>query len=180
MPTPKRSGPHTEWFSYEIDTLKRLSKTHSSEEIADALGRSMQAVQAQAYRLHISLNRENTTTFCGRKAENDALAILPESKLLTRENYHAPYDMDWNGKRINVKSTVLKYIKRSHCFYWHFTTRQSPKSCDFFLLLGYINWDDKPIKIWLVPSDFYPKKHISISQHGKKNMFQKFVFKEAI
>lgn len=177
MPTPKKSGPHTEWFSYEIDILKQLSKTHSSAEIAEALGRSMQAVQAQAHRLHVSLDRENTTTFYGRKAEDDAVAILLGSKLLTRVKYHAPYDIDWNGKKINVKSATLRYNKQARCFYWCFSTRQSPCSCDYYLLLGYVDWNDGPVKVWLVPSGFYPKKHILISQNGVKNMFQKFMFK---
>ena len=178
MATPKKSGPHTEWFPHEIDTLERLSKTHSSAEIAEALGRSMQAVQAQSYRLHMPLDRENTTTFYGRKAEDDALIILPGAKLLTRNYYHSPYDIEWDGKRINVKAAMLRYLRQANCYYWNFSTRQSPKACDYYLLLGYIDYNNNPVKKWLVPSNFYHGKHIVISQNGDKNMFQQFILRE--
>lgn len=180
MATPKRSGPNTHWFEYEINTLKSLSGTHSSKEIAEVLGRTYQAVQSKAYRMNISIDKECNTTYRGRKAEEDALKILNGGKLLTRDCYHASYDIDWDGKRINVKSSTLRYNPKARCDYWHFTKRQTPDKCDFYLLLGYTNYNLMPEKAWLVPSNFYKGTSIQISHFGKKNMFQKFVLKDVI
>jgi hypothetical protein len=180
MPTPKQSGPHTEWFDYEIEKMKSLCETHSTAEVAKILGRSLMAVQSKASRLKISFARDETNTLFGRQAEEYVVSVLPGSKLLTKENYHAPYDIEWEGKRINVKAAVLRFYRSANCHYWNFTTRQNSDSCDYFLLLGFKNKSEKPVKAWLVPSDFHKSVHVMISHNSKGSMFEKYAFKEAI
>lgn len=180
MPTPKRSGPNTQWFPYEIETMRNLCLTHSAYAVAEILGRSVGAVQSQAKRLKVSFAKDETTTLFGRQAEEYVANMLHGSKLLTKENYHAPYDIDWNGKRINVKASTLRYYKQAKCHYWNFSIRQRPDSCDYYLLLGFMKDSKKPVKAWLVPSSFYKGTNIMISHNSKGSMFEKFVFNEVI
>jgi hypothetical protein len=180
MPTPKRSGPHTEWFQHEIETMRHFCQTLSALEVANMLGRSVGAVTSQAKRLKVSFARDGTNTSFGRQAEEYVASVLPGSVLLTKDDYHAPYDIEWEGKRINVKASVLKFYKNANCYYWNFTKRQSADSCDYFLLLGFKNKNEKPVKAWLVPSNFYKSVHMRISHNSKNSMFEKFTFREAI
>ncbi len=173
MPTPKRYGPHTEWTIAEISVLQNLSHVRTCREIANVLGRSKGAVQGQSHRKGISLLSDHTTTALGRKAEQFAANLLQGSKLLTEQDYHAPYDIEWQDKRVNVKAATLRYNKFARCWYWLFRIRDTWKNCDCFLFLGYLN-DDMPARAWLVSSELCKGSGVGISQNGHKHMFNPY------
>ncbi len=170
MPTPKCYGPHTEWTADELSTLKIFSNSLTSAEIAIMLGRSRGAVQQQAMRLGIQLLSDHTTTAFGRQAEQFALTLLNGG---IKQDYHAPYDIEWHSSKINVKATRLRYNKPARCWYWHFRIKDTWQNCDCFLFLGYLD-DDMPVRAWLVPNELCNKSSVGISQNGHKHMFNPY------
>lgn len=163
-----------EWTHEEMATLKELSNTHTSTQIAALIGRTRGAVQAQANRKGIPLLSRDTATFFGRKAEQDALKILKGSKLITLRNYHAPYDLLWQGHRVNVKSAMTYYNRFAKHWYWTFRIKESWVNCDMFLLLGYLRESMVPKRAWLVPSAECRVGAVGISQVGTENRFSPF------
>lgn len=180
MATPKRSGPGTHWTDDEIKVMKDLCQMCSALGVARELGRSKGAVTSQAKRLKISFAKDETNTYFGRVAEEYVAKMLPGSKLLTKDFYHSPYDIDWQGKRINVKAAVLRYYTGAGSYYWNFIIKQGPETCDYFLLLGYKDKHENPAMAWLLPSNVANGKNIMISHNPKKSMYQKFQFNEVI
>jgi len=177
MPSPKKYGPNSHWIPSELKLLKELSKTHTSAEIAAILGRSKGAVQGQAHRKGIVLNSRKTATYKGRIAEKHALFYLPGAKLLTKDNYHAPYDIEWQNKRVNVKGVSLSYNKHARCSYWTFRIRDAWENCDLFLFLGYVKGEEMPREAWIVPSSLCQRPSVSMSENSKKGRYAPFKLK---
>lgn len=70
---------------------------------------------------------------------------------MTNENRNAPYDINADGARINVKASKL-YQKR-HGKYFVFLLKSTHETCDFFLCVGYRRKTDRdPLRVWLIPS----------------------------
>ncbi|HOA36595.1 MAG TPA: hypothetical protein PKL00_10090 [Bacillota bacterium] len=159
------------WTEEELTALSRLRKTHTAREIAKKMNRMPQSAAAKMLRSGMRSLNPNTTTFLGRKAEDYALTLLPGAVLLTRDDYHKRYDIDWNGKRVDVKSATLRYNEQARCSYWSFTTKGSQRNCDLYLCLGYLPGKDVPVKAWLIPSQMCPGRGFAISQNGKNHQF---------
>jgi hypothetical protein len=92
------------------------------------------------------------TTRIGRKWELWAHKYLfPTAKLMTNINRNAPYDLDLDGARINVKASKL--FTKKHGKYFQFLLKHTHDGCDYFLCVGYrYRYDKEPVKVWLIPS----------------------------
>jgi hypothetical protein len=76
--------------------------------------------------------------------------MFPAAKLMTNVNQNAPYDLNLDGARINVKAAKLYQKKRGK--YFEFMTKKNT-GCDYLLLVGYQRWRDKdPLRVWLIPA----------------------------
>ena len=97
------------------------------------------------------MNQVNTTRI-GRKWELWAHKYLfPTAKLMTNINRNAPYDLNLNGARVNVKASKL-YSKK-HGKYFDFMLKHTHDGCDYFLCIGYrYRRDKEPVKVWLIPT----------------------------
>lgn len=100
---------------------------------------------------------------------------LEGAELLTAT--HLPFngeaaDLDWNGKRVDVKSCELyqrkkkrgKPVKREQGGVWVFH-RHKPKPMDFFLCFCLVS--GKPTKILLIPDKEFPLGGITIGWKSK-------------
>ena len=171
MPTLKRYGPNTHWTMGEIKILSTMSNGHTSMDIARALGRSVMSVQSKASRMSIQLNCEMTNTTFGRISERHARSILTGSVSMTKDDYHFPYDLKWEGKRVNVKASVLQYIRTAKYWYWRFTVKETWKNCDLFMFLAYMPEKLAPVRAWLVPSSLCHKRMVSMGEKYAKGMY---------
>ena len=87
-------------------------------------------------------------------------------------------DLDWNGKIIDVKVCNLykrknkrgKLVKKSSG--WWVFNRNKMKSLDFFFCICLI--DDKPHKMFLIPSTIFPSKGATIGQ--KSDKYDKYIY----
>lgn len=168
----KWNGSGYSWSKEEDLTIKQLASTMLAREIGLTIGRNDTSVRSRAARIGISLTCETTMTSIGRMAEDMAMQILPGSKLLTRENYAHPYDMEWEGKRINVKGAKLGYQKYAKTYYWFFSTKgKCHLNCDYFLCLGYKDDYSELLRAWLIPSNLGTGTAIVISKNGKNHKY---------
>jgi len=143
-------------------------------DIAKVLGRTAQAVQGKACRMRIQLNCETTNTTFGRISERHARSILTGAISMTEDKYHYPYDLEWEGRRVNVKATVLQYIGTARYWYWKFTVRETWKNCDLFLFLAYMPKKLSPVRAWLVPSSLCHKVSVIIGEKYTKGMYKNY------
>jgi hypothetical protein len=95
----------------------------------------------------------------GRRAELFALSILPGAEDTARINPQYPFDVYWEGKRINVKSSSLQgSVQRPH---WMFRVGAKDKeNCDYFACVLYLN--EAPYKALLIPSNLVPSTGITV------------------
>lgn len=85
-------------------------------------------------------------------------------------------DLDWNGKIVDVKSSILykrkikrnKPVKSEQAGCWGFN-RGKIKPIDYFLCICVLN--DKPKKVLLIPNNKFSKTGIVI---GHKSKYDKF------
>jgi hypothetical protein len=70
---------------------------------------------------------------------------------MTNINRNGPYDVNFDGARIDVKASRL-YSKK-HGRYFDFKLKECHPNCDYFCCIGYRYERDKdPLKVWLIPS----------------------------
>lgn len=175
MGTAKDSGPKKRFTKEEEKKIKRMAKKYTASEIGKVLGHSSQSIQSKATRMGVHLQSPKTNTSFGKKAEQHALLYFPEAELITLNNYHAPYDILWEGKRINVKATKLVYLEAAGAWYFKFTTNKGWDTCDMFLFLGYETGIEYPTKAWLVPKEECSRTTTTLSKGCKKSKFAKYV-----
>lgn len=114
----------------------------------------------------------------GRYGEELALGILEGSEDINQENNNnkAPYDILWNGKRIDVKTSIIRrqqYFPESDSRIFKFyTKKKSEKHCDYFLCIG-LDENLKPIRTYMIPYDEAPGNTMSFSATNSK--YDKFL-----
>lgn len=168
----KWNGSGYSWSPDEDKILEQYAPSMLARDIGSMIGRNDVSVRARAAKIGISLTCETTMTSIGRMAEDRALQILPGSRLLTRENYKHPYDMEWEGKKINVKGASLGYQKHAKAFYWFFSTKgKCHLNCDYFLCLGFKDDYSKLLRAWLIPGYLGAGTAIVISKNGKNHKY---------
>lgn len=117
------------------------------------------------------LTKVGGNTAFGRKAELDALKLLDGSIDCNGNNpKESPFDILWNGLRIDVKASTIKNSKGY--MRWAFKTEKQYK-CDMFLCIGYNN-DQEIEVILLIPSKIIPSS-LSIPIH-LKSRWAKYLF----
>lgn len=107
------------------------------------------------------------TVWIGRKWEVYAYKyILPGSKLMTNKSRKYPYDILFEGMRVNVKATKLYRKKKG--FYFNFTLHKHYESCDFFLLIGYkYARDREAMRAWFIPAELLQRYNATISPNHR-------------
>lgn len=147
-----------------IENVKELyEKTKSSNKVAEIVNCSPTTVRVRLWEEGYQLNHDNkclsSEVGIGRYGERIALKILKGSKDISGMDTTAPYDIEWNGSKIDVKTSRLR--KRKHrTDYYSFSTRSDV--CDYYLLIA-LDERHYPIKIWLVPRSEVNNKGITIS-----------------
>lgn len=99
------------------------------------------------------------------KTESTAQKIL--GKEAKRMSLHAPYDILYNGKKIDVKSTKLrmnnnktgpKFYWAFKCYKWNLPKRSKGKDyCDYFMFFCFGNTYDLLLRIYLIPNEIVKK-----------------------
>lgn len=94
----------------------------------------------------------------GRKAELDALAILKGAIDVNKIDHTSPYDILWEGKKINVRAK--KHPNRRSINSWNFHARRKNEN-DMFLFMIY---NDTELKFaYLVPTNIISGNHYTIN-----------------
>ena len=114
------------------------------------------------------LGRPNTYIEIGHIGEQEALIILNGSKKLSRK-----VDLEWNGKRIDVKTS--SFHKRTHWMGWYFWLKKQRGICDFYLLICK-DMNKNNSHLFLIPEKEIDKNSLTISQ-TKINLFEKYQLK---
>lgn len=110
-----------------------------------------------------------TAVYKGRQAEKEAVKILEGSKRINKRfQKEQSYDLEWKGKRVNVKSARVANYKFS------FGLLGTQKNCDLLFLMGYKR--NTIVKTWLIPSDIFPPSKNSVAFGHKSSKFDKYLF----
>lgn len=142
------SAPHKPtWTPPEIARLRELAPTLTAPACAEAIGRSQKSVEAKALRLGVRFASPETNTARGRVGEAIALTLLPGARHLSAEDYHSPFDLDWNGQAIDVKVGRRRLVAETP--YYSFDLGPN-KSADAFLCLALDG--SRLERAWLVPA----------------------------
>jgi hypothetical protein len=94
---------------------------------------------------------KKSNLWLGRKYELYGNWLLAGSEWVSKYKHKYPYDLLYEGMRVNVKAAKLEIKKRGK--YFNFKLHSTAENCDFFLLFGYVKRTDKlPIRAWLIPA----------------------------
>jgi|SRR5690625_4000802 len=105
----------------------------------------------------------------GRYGERIALMLLKGSKDMNDITTHYPYDIEWNGKKIDVK-TSNKRKRPNGKIQYSFTARN--QDCTHYLLIP-LDDENNPIKIMLVPRKAVEGVTISFT-YGTETKWDKY------
>lgn len=137
---------------FEIDNIHELYERHRSIiKVAEVVGCSLATVRERLYETGHKFTHDNKSlnveVGLGRYGERIALSLLNNSKDMNDIKIHYPYDVEWNGQKIDVK-TSKKHKRQRGKPVFSFSTKNT--HCDFYLLIA-LNDDDFPIKFLYVP-----------------------------
>lgn len=135
-----------------IENIKELYETHKSViKVAKLIGCSDTTIKERLREIGYQFSHDNKglalEVGVGRYGERISLEILKDSKDMAGQKVNFPYDISWNGLKIDVKTSRLRKRKNRKNHYSFSTKNQS---CDYYLLIA-LDKSDLPIKIWLVP-----------------------------
>lgn len=105
----------------------------------------------------------------GRYGERIALNLLEGSKDMNSITTHYPYDIEWNGKKIDVK-TSNKRKRPNGKIQYSFTARN--QHCTHYLLIA-LDDENNPIKLLLVPKESVKGVTISFT-YGTVSKWDKY------
>lgn len=144
----------------DLNYIKEIIEIEGTPTLAGlALGLDKSSITSLMKRNHIEyftdLTKVGGITAFGRKAELNALRLLPGSEDATcNDPKKSPFDILWNGKRINVKASTIKSGGKGHYTRWTFQT-EKPEQCDYFFCLGYKGEHHIAVAL-LIPSNVAP------------------------
>lgn len=105
----------------------------------------------------------------GRECELFVLSMLEGAEDVASTDPQAPYDILYQGKRINVKRSGLKTTLARP--FWGFrATRSDQRKCDYFACVAYK--DGKPLFMLMVPSSVVPKEGVTVVKSRKSKYMQ--------
>jgi hypothetical protein len=118
----------------------------------------------------------NSKTSKGYRMEKLACRILKGAVNLNDTGFNKPYDLDWKGRKIDVKSKEVvfrkfkrgKPVKKSQSGFWSF--KRTNYNCDYFFCICLENGN--PIKFYLFPSKAFGKG-VCI---GRKSKYDNYLF----
>jgi hypothetical protein len=163
------------WTQEELAALPELAKTHSIGDVAKMFGRSSGSVFHKAQYIGVRFTNPETSTAIGKKAERIGCELLKGAIWTAEHNPNFEYDLEWEGKRVNVKSAIPQYRERGKYPRWSWKIGGAKPFCDLFLLLGFAeNKDLLPVKAWLIPSDAAPEVNLRISVRYMSCQYSKY------
>jgi hypothetical protein len=111
---------------------------------------------------------KKSNTWLGRKYELYGHWLLVGSEWVSKNKHNHPFDLLYEGMKVNVKAARLETKKRGK--YFNFKLHSTAENCDFFLLFGYVKRTDKlPIKAWLIPASMTEgKAYFWLSRNPKR------------
>jgi len=105
--------------------------------------------------------------------EYTVLKVLGDA---TKEKYGAPYDLISSSLgTINVKYSIIHVDRNKR--YWFFSKPRSSKIPDYYICLGFDEFQTEIIRVWLIPgnSKEIAKDGISISENKDERLKRYFV-----
>jgi hypothetical protein len=105
----------------------------------------------------------------GRYGENIAISLLKDSKDMNEISIQYPYDIEWEGLKIDVKTSNRRHRPNGKIQY-SFSTKN--KKCDHFLLIA-LDDNNYPIRILFVPSEDIAGVTVSFT-HGTESKWDKY------
>ena len=105
----------------------------------------------------------------GRYGEKIALYLLKGSKDMNEITIQYPYDIEWKGKKIDVKTSNRRLRPKGQVQY-SFTARN--KDCDYYLLIALDDFN-YPIKLLFVPKTEVSGVSVSFT-NGKESKWDKY------
>ncbi len=161
----------TDW-SNVLDDYKELK---SVSKIAKKYGCSYRTVIDKLSRLEgVKFSHDNKSLSVevgiGRYGERIALYLLKGSKDMNNITTHYPYDIEWNGKKIDVKTSNRRNRPNGKIQY-SFSTKNN--DCDYYLLIA-LDDENFPIRFLLVPRNEVTGVSIAFT-YGTKSKWDKYV-----
>lgn len=144
------------------NVLKDYEELRSVTKVAKKYGCSYRTVIDQLSKIkgfHFTHDNKSldVEVGIGRYGERIALNLLKGSKDMNEITNHYPYDIEWNGMKIDVKTSNKRFRPNGKIQY-SFTARN--KDCTHFLLIA-LDDNNYPIKILLIPREVV--KGVSVS-----------------
>ena len=157
---------YSKWIAIEKkDTLLENKRRYKSRNRLIVLSKENKRSRKSKTRSEYT----KTNVYKGMKAEKEAVKILTGSKRVNKRfKAEQPFDVMWDGKRVNVKSSRLANYKFS------FGLAGTQVNCDYLFCMGYIG--DKLSKCWLIPSNVFPATKNSVAFGHKSSKFDKYLF----
>ncbi len=127
----------------ELKSVTKIAKKYgcSYRTVVDKLSR------LEGFKFTHDNKSLNVATGIGRYGEKLALQLLNNSKDMNEITIHYPYDIDWDGKKIDVKTSNRRFRPNGKIQY-SFSTKNN--NCDYFLLIA-LDDENFPIRFLLVP-----------------------------
>lgn len=150
----------TEWAKKNPEKRREISRKHA---------RKKNGTTDESYL--------KSATHKGWLMEKKALKFFPNAKHMNEEGMNRPYDIEWKGLRIDVKSSNInkrkkkrgKPVKNEQAGYWSFT--KGKNNADYYLCFCLVG--QKVSKIYFISSEHFGKG-ICVGQISKK--YDKYLF----
>lgn len=131
------------------------------------------------YRSHLPRKSQEeldkTNAYRGFNAEKLVMSLISNGKHLTEQNMLSPYDIEWNGRKIDVKSSSIHIT--DNWLHWGFKLRGKKTEIDFYLCVGYSNEGQR---FFLVPFEKAPKYNLSIPVDGESKYYRYEITREVL
>jgi hypothetical protein len=170
----KRLAYMREWNRKWRDSHREQVRTYNREyaRLHREKRREYAREYAKAYRIKHRYSWRGKDVLCGtsglgRAYEKIALSILPNSIDANAESFHGGYDVEWDGKKVEVKMRNKNKKGR-----YGFTTK--PK-CDAQLFLYFCVDGENIEKIYLIPREKMSKSLNVNVPSNRKSKYDNFI-----
>lgn len=136
----------------EIDNIIKIyEKFGTLEKTAKYLNINKKTVRYRLEDAGYKINHNNkklcSEVGIGRYGERIALSVLSGSVDMSGKDLHYPYDIEWKGMEIDVKTSRPKQAKRTEKYFFNIKNSK----CTHFLFILLDN-ESEPWKMYLIPS----------------------------
>jgi hypothetical protein len=155
------------------NVVQDYNKLKSTKKVAEKYNcePSTVANKLKSYGIRLSHDNKplNVEVGVGRYGERIALFLLDGSKDMNDLDILSPYDIEWNGNKIDVKTSR----KRSKRGQYSFSTRK--KKCDYFFLIA-LDEMDIPNRFLFIPGEEIGGSGLAYT-FGKKSKWDQYEVK---